>query len=690
MRTDNHFEILAPVGNTEMLTAAVRSGADAVYLGVQDFNARRNAENFTLQTLTDAVKYCHIRGVSVYLTLNILIGANEIEKAVNTAETAAKAGIDGIIAADLGLINILNTCLPELPIHASTQMTVHSPSALPYLHSLGIKRVVLSRELSRGQIREICAAAKKLDMETEVFVHGALCMCMSGQCLLSAVLGGRSGNRGLCAGPCRLPFKADGGTGYDLSLKDLSLLSHINELKDFGVTSFKIEGRMKRPEYVAAAVSALRDAADLGTVPQEKTDLLKNVFSRSGFTDGYYTGNIGSDMFGIRTKQDVTAANSAFAALHAIYRGERKAVPLTAEITVCKNKNICLTLYDGTNTVNVYGEVPDIAVNRPVTADTLEKAISKMGGTPYYIKNFTCRTDGGLAVSAAALNALRREGVEKLNEARATVSPCTALPFAPVFPSPKTVTPKFYLRLENAEQLPHDLTGVAAVSLPLESELSAAENACGRIPENIIKIVDIPRGIISEKAISERLQKFKALGFEYAACGNLAVIPLAESAGLKIIADFGLNVYNTHTAGLLNSLGAEITVLSPELLLENARKFGATQSAVIAYGRLPLMLTRNCPLRNGRNCTDCGGHGTITDRLGVEFPVRCRMGYCELLNSRPVWLADRINELTGIDYAVLYFTDETPTRVNEVLNSYRRADKPDVPHTRGLYYRGVE
>ena len=687
---NNHFEILAPVGNREMLTAAVRSGADAVYLGVQDFNARRNAENFTLDTLSEVVAYCHIRGVKVYLTLNILIGDKEMADAINTAAKAATAGIDAVIAADLGLITEIRRCLPELPVHVSTQATAHSPSALLPLKKLGVKRVVLSRELSKEQIKDICIQARTLGIETEAFVHGALCMSMSGQCLLSAMLGGRSGNRGLCAGPCRLPFKAKGGTGYDLSLKDLSLADHISELKELGINSFKIEGRMKRPEYVAAATSTLRSAVDFGAVPKESADLLKNVFSRSGFTDGYYTGNTGDHMFGIRTKDDVIAAGLSLADIHAIYRTERQSIPLTAEITVRKDESLVLSLCDGINNVTTYGEVPAEAINRPITADVLQKSISKLGGTPYYIENFSCRLDDGLAISAASLNRLRRECVEKLNIARAAIPTITANTFAAKKPAKRDIMPKLYLRLETAAQLPRDFNGVAAISLPLESNIAAIQAVINRIPKDVLKIADVPRGIALETAISERLVLFKELGFTHAACGNLAVIPLAQAAGLRVIADFGLNIYNSYSSEIAAEMGAEITVLSPELLLENAVRLNADESAIIAYGRLPLMLTLNCPLKNGRGCAECGGRGTLTDRLGVEFPVRCRMGFSELLNSRPIWLADRFKEMNGTDYAVLYFTDETPERVAAVLEAYRLGNAPDTAHTRGLYYRGVE
>ena len=267
-------EILAPVGNAEMLYAAVRAGADAVYLGLNNFNARRNAENFTLESLREAARYCHVRGVKVYLTFNIIIGDSELKEALELCVGAAEAGIDAVIVTDIGFAKLIKEAVPSLPIHASTQMTVHSPAALKRLKEMGFDRVVVSREMSREELGEFCEAAKKLNIEVEVFVHGALCMCISGQCLLSSMLGSRSGNRGLCAGPCRLPFGCDGGTGYDLSLKDQSLIPYLGELWDMGVASLKIEGRMKRPEYVASAVAACRQMLLEGKVSEELSKAL--------------------------------------------------------------------------------------------------------------------------------------------------------------------------------------------------------------------------------------------------------------------------------------------------------------------------------------------------------------------------------------------------------------------------------
>lgn len=328
-------EVLAPVGNEEMLKAAVRSGADAVYFGAQSFNARRNADNFNYTQLNAAIKYCLSYSVKAYLTLNIFVKDEEISAAIRLTQQAADFGIDGIIISDIGLADILSKICPSLPLHASTQLTIYSVSALPHLKKLGIKRIVLARELSSNQIDEITSAARRLDIETEAFVHGALCMSMSGQCYLSAMLGSRSGNMGLCAGTCRLPFAASGGTGNDLSLKDLCLLKYVKDFSKAGVTSLKIEGWMKRPEYVAAAVAAYKASVQEMDFSMQQ-EALKNIFSRSGFTAGYFENKKGRDMFAIRTKEDVKAANSALSDIHELYCNEHSCVGIDARLIIKK------------------------------------------------------------------------------------------------------------------------------------------------------------------------------------------------------------------------------------------------------------------------------------------------------------------------------------------------------------------
>ena len=679
---NNFCEILAPTGSWDMLVAAVRSGADAVYLGTKEFSARRNAENFGVYELKKAIEYCHIRGVKVYLTLNILIKEKELTAAFNLARDAHNLCIDGIIVEDLGLAKILREKIPQLKLHASTQMSVHSVSALPILKEMGFVRVVAAREMSKTDLITLCEKAKELEMEVEVFVHGALCMCLSGQCQLSAFLGQRSGNRGLCAGPCRLPFKAEKGTGYDLSLKDLSLLDYLSELKEMGVVSFKIEGRMKRPEYVAAAVTAARQSLDQGYIDVQIGETLRNIFSRQGFTDGYYTENLGRDMFGIRTKEDVVSADKAFPVLHELYRGERKSVPISVKAKIRKNIPIELTLSDGENTVKAQGEIPQRAKNKPVSYDDVLKNITKLGGTPYFDEGGGVCLDDGLFVSAGQLNELRRNAIEKLNVLRSENKNeiSNAEYEGSVFVS-NAKQPKLICRFENSSQIPEDLSGISAIIYPLENNPDISVSA--------EKIVDIPRGITSEALFTKRLEAFKENGFKTAMCGNLAAVEIAKKSGFNIIADTGLNIFNSESVKKAEEIGCRAVTLSYELSLEESRLQSNLPLGIIAYGNVPLMTFKNCPLKNGKGCEKCDKKGVLTDRMGIEFPVRCRMGYSEMLNSVPIWLADRKRDLNHLDFLTLNFTNESKEKAAEVIKAYKEGMTPDIKHTRGLYYRGT-
>jgi len=680
-------EILAPAGNMEMLVAAVRSGANAIYLGAESFSARRNAQNFSLSELKEAIEYCHIRAVRVYLALNILIKDSEFEDAYSLAQCAYNMGIDGIIVQDLGLARILHENIPDLKLHASTQMSVLSPAALKSLKQLGICQVVAGREMSKKELAALCEEARRLDMVVEVFVHGALCMSVSGQCLLSAFLGSRSGNRGLCAGPCRLPFKVEKGTGYDLSLKDLSLLEYLSELYEMGVSSFKIEGRMKRPEYVAAATFACRQALESGFVEEKLSNTLKNVFSRSGFTAGYYEAKLGKDMFGIRTKEDVLSADKAFPYLHEIYRNERQNVPVSVKAQILKDKPISLTLTDNDgNAVTVTGDLPQAAQNKPLTYENALKNLCKFGGTPYYDVGGGLQLDDGLFVPAGELNVLRRKACEKLDELRGNILP---KPDFSEYKSVKTgtvnvVVPKMVARFENAAQIPENVSDLAAIILPIEENPDIAEEI------SLPLIVDVPRAISDETALLNRLKLFKQKGFIAALCGNLSVVEIAKKAGLAPIADTGLNLANSEALKTAEDLKISAAVISAEQTIEQIKKLTSPiKKGIIAYGNIPLMLFRNCPVKNGTTCAKCNKNGVITDRLGVEFPIRCRAGYSEMLNSVPLWLADRKEDLSTLDFILLYFTRESKERAAEVISAYKNGSEPDVKHTRGLYYRGT-
>lgn len=678
------YEVLAPVGNNEMLIAAVRSGADAVYFGAKDFSARRNAENFGDFELENVIKYCHIRGVKAYLTLNILIKDSEMADALTLAQNAYNFGIDGVIVQDIGLARVLHKLLPDLPLHASTQMSIHTPAALPILKQMGFTQVVVAREMSLDDLKQFCIEAEKYNITVEAFVHGALCMSVSGQCLLSAYLGSRSGNRGLCAGPCRLPFKVENGTGYDLSLKDLSHLDYVNELYKIGVRSFKIEGRMKRPEYVAAATKACKTALQTGAVPTDLAETLKNVFSRSGFTSGYLENKLGCDMFGIRTKDDVVSADKAFPLLHEIYRNELQSVAVEVSFKAKKGEEIKLSLCDGENTVSVTGPVPDLAQNKAADEKSVLKNLNKFGGTPYFAEKLDITLDDGLFLPASVINDLRRQATEMLSEKRGR---CNRKKVDIIFGSdkPAEYMPKplkTYIRLENTDQIPTDLSGISAVIVPLEKDFS--------VIDGLKNIVEIPRGIISEKAIADRLNIYKQKGFDTALCGNLSAVSIAKSCGFNIMADTGLNIYNSNSLSAVADLEIGSAILSNEMLLSDAVAVNSPiEKGIISYGKIPLMLFKNCPIKNGKSCADCDKNNTINDRMGIEFPIRCRMGYSELLNSVPVWVLDKKQSMKNLDFELLYFTNEDKQRVAEVILAAKTEKQPDCKHTRGLFFRGV-
>ncbi len=675
-------EVLAPVGSPESLAGAVRSGADAVYIGAKQFSARRNADNFDDNDIRDTVRYCHIRGVKVYLALNIMIKQSELQAAFDTALTAYKCGVDAIIISDLGLASLIHKHIPDLQLHASTQMTVHSPACLPTLKELGFTRVVVSREMSKQELQEFCKAANEIGIEVEVFVHGALCMSVSGQCLLSSILGARSGNRGLCAGPCRLPFKAQGGTGYDLSLKDLCLYKYINELTEMGVASLKIEGRMKRPEYVSAATAACRQAVDNGFIEPKLFETLQNVFSRSGFTDGYYKGALGRDMFGIRTKDDVIAAGDTYSYLHELYRAERQSVSVKMQAEILRDKPIKLTITDGKNTVDAIGDIPQAAKNKALEKETVIDNLTKLGNTPYYCDTITVSLDNGLFVAASSLNALRRDAIEQLDSKRAVVAQNEYT--IPDFNSINNLNGKkqFIARFANVEQIPEKLGDIKSIILPYECEMPQIDGA--------EIIAELPRYIGNEAAVVKRLECLKQQGITAAYCANLSAVAIAKSLGFKVIGAMGLNASNNETIKTLNEIGVDIQMLSAEISVKEIKSISyVAPVGIFAYGRLPLMLTRNCPIKNGKSCAECDKKGTLVDRKGIEFPVMCRVGYSEMLNSAPLYMGDRLDEIPAVDYLLLYFTNETSDEINEIINSYNQNKKPTGEYTRNLYYRDL-
>lgn len=690
MGKSHSAEILAPAGTMDALTAAVRCGADAVYLGGKLLNARRNAANFDDETLKRAVHDCHERNVKVYLTLNTLVRDQELHDAEHMIALSCVCGVDALITQDLGVARLARECAPAMPLHASTQMSVQTLAGLYELQDLGFSRAVLPRELSLAEIRELAAHSP---IELEIFVHGALCMCVSGQCYLSAMLGSRSGSRGLCAQPCRLPFSAPGGTGYDLSLKDLSLIGRIRELNEAGVFSFKIEGRMKRPEYVAAAVTACRQALDKGETDEALSRQLQAVFSRSGFTDGYFTGKRGRAMFGIRGKEDVTAAAPVLKELSHLYEKEKPLVGVSFAFTM--KPGIPLTL-----TAEACGKIgtaqsdrlPEPALTHPLTEESIVRQISKCGGTPYYAETVRCDLAPGLSVPLSAVNALRRKALAELSRQLGGQAEKCFQPAAPQTACAHRTqghSPAFYARFSEAAQLPADYSAFSCIYLPLHTP---AETLKRLLSAGAPIAVEIPRGLFGrEAAVCQQLNTARQAGITAALAHTLGAVRMAREAGLIVHGGFGLNLFNTQSLEQAASLGIHQTTLSFELTLAQACALGGElPRGLVAYGSVPLMLTRNCPLANGTACTSCKKDGFLTDRKGIAFPVTCTDGYSELLNSRPIYLADRLSEIRNIDFLLLYFTRETPSECAEILKQYQSgAAAPAGAFTRGLSYRGV-
>ena len=685
---EKHTEILAPAGGEAQLRAAVLCGADAVYLGLRGFNARAGAENFDENTLPQTVGWCHARGVRVYVTLNTLVTDRELPQWLHSLDAVAAAGVDGVLVQDLGLARIIRQRYPTLPLHASTQMAIHNLAGARLLEEMGFAQVVLARELSKEEIAAICAGTS---MRCEVFVHGALCMSVSGQCYLSSVLGERSGNRGRCAQPCRLDFKSH-GRGYALSLKDLTLTDRLRELEALGVASFKIEGRLKRPEYVAAAVTVCRQSL-AGEVPDLET--LQSVFSRSGFTDGYYTARRDLTMFGTRTREDAAAAAAVLGKLSALTRNEVGRLPVDMVLTMAPGEPATLAVTDGTHRVEVAGEVPQTALTRPTDEELARRALEKCGGTPFYLQNLTCHIGEGLMLPLSALNRLRAAALTALAEARSVVVPYPQAPAAAgelAGRARPAGAPRLGCRLAAAAQMtPAIRRGSGRLSLPLH-ELAERPELLETGAERWVAELPAFCAPQQEEAVMRALRKLKEQGLTAALCGNMGSLLMAREAGLRIIGDYGLNIINSPAAQQAAALGCDEITLSFECERNAARNIDSPiPIGVIAYGRLPLMLLRNCPGKTAAGCGDCRGINHITDRRGEDFPLQCQnRQYTHLLNPRPLFLSDRLPEWDFCDFLTLRFTTETPAECDEVLKMYQTGAAPAGSFTRGLYYRTLK
>ncbi|MGN0650943.1 MAG: U32 family peptidase [Oscillospiraceae bacterium] len=678
-------EVLAPCGSMESLAAALNTGADAVYVGLKEFSARKNAENFSVDELREACRECHRRGVRVYVTVNTLVYDDELALLAECIKSAAECGADGLIIQDFAAAELAKAICPEMERHASTQMTLNSVQGVLAAERAGFSRVVLGRELSLEQIRHI---AEQTSAELEVFVHGALCVSISGQCYMSSVFGGRSGNRGLCAQPCRLDFSC-GERHSVISLKDSSVIEHLCELAEVGVTSFKIEGRMKRPEYVAAACDSCVKALHGEEYDAER---LVGIFSRGGLTDGYFTGDM-SNMQGTRGKEDVEASAKAMNGIKALYKDEYKRFSADISAVVRAGEPITAKAAACGVTVSASAEIPQAAVNSPTGADEVISRLSKLGGTQFFAGSVTANTEEGLRVSAAALNGLRRELCEKLdsevlkyNTPDYTVNTADA---AAIVRSLPAYAPKgFALRAEvyTAQQLKQ------AIELPFERIYAPIRLLDENTPEKD-RIIVLPPLFLAdcEDEVTARLARLKKLGFTRGAAHTLGHAGMLLESGYEVSGTYRLNVLNSLSAAHYERMGLSDLTLSFEGTVQKLSEIrGNIPHGILAYGRIPLMAMRRCPVCDGAPCgkfpEGCGK--SVKDRRGNDMPVLCGGNYVELLNPDLLIMSDRQDALKRFDFALLKFTDES--ELSPVVEMYLNNGKPKGGLTRGLYYRGAE
>ena len=735
---DKNIEILAPVGSMEALYAAIQNGANAVYLGGKLFSARQYANNFDLEELKLAVEYAHIRNVKVYVTVNILIDDKEIKEALDFVKYLYEIDVDGLIIQDLGLIYLIRKMFPDLELHGSTQMTINNLPGALFLEELGLKRVVLAREVPLEEARYIY---ENSNIELEGFIHGALCVCYSGQCLMSSIIGGRSGNRGRCAQPCRMPYsiidynnkniisdKLD--KKYIISPRDLNTIEYIDDITNSGIISLKIEGRMKRPEYVATIVKNYRKALDFGPEsisPENKEDILQ-IFNRD-FTKGIMLGDFGRNFTSIeRPDNRGVASDELLEKAKVSYQEENIKYPINLKMVVSIGKPAILHINHGQLNISVESEdIVDRAKNLPLTKTRIIEQLSKLNDTVYYIDNIDIDLEDGAFMSLSEINSLRRKGVEKLNEVRKNFNNRKEIDrdkyknfLKKCFEhkrekskSKRNISIKVsnrqqfeQLNIDKLDRLYIDFYENLDEIIPKvkaknkEVYLFTSKILYRKDLDKLIEIINLNNHLLDGISISN-IGTFKAI---------------KNNFDINIHGDIGLNIFNSFTAKVLKKQGIDSVTLSPELnmgQIENINK-DYNSYETIGYGYLPLMTMKYCPMSIIKNCKDdskCNscpyreGYG-LRDRMNVDFYMERKNGITTIYNSVPLMILDSLDTIydIGVDTIRLDFTFEknnireiqeiyydyakgiiSKINVDKFLEEYR--NKNDI--TRGHYFRGV-
>lgn len=691
------IELLAPAGNFECLIAAVQSGADAVYISGTNFGARSYADNFDESALEKAIDYCHVRNVKVYVTVNTLVLDNETQELCEYLLFLAKIGVDAIIVQDMGVLKIAQEIVPELPVHASTQMTIHNADGVETLKKFGVRRVVLSRELSIEQIRKI---SEGTDVELEVFAHGALCMCYSGQCLLSSIIGSRSGNRGKCAQPCRLQYSVNDSKqkAFYMSLKDLCSLKHLPALIDAGVASFKIEGRMKGPAYVSAVVGIYRKYIDnpVQRIDCRDIELLDTIFNRGGLTDGYLTGNKGVEMFALNKPENPyrKGSNALEKELLASVAKETVKKKLNAEVIIKENQMPVMKVDDGKVFVQyVHDNLPQKAVKSAISEETVVLQMKKTGGTPFEFSNISVQMDDGLFIAAGELNKIRRETLEKFSSELIKYFKREITEVKQEQISGKEFDNYSYVcEVTTIEQLK------AVVDMPFDKfyiplwVIEKSHDITDKIKNKAVIVLPAILTDIQQNIVISKCLKLLESGYNGVMINNISLVD--KFKGYNVYGGFRLNVFNSYSIGFLNNMSLKAIELSPELTLKQIKDMAKTAPVqVMVYGRLPIMVTENCIIKNGDTCP-CNGNNSITDRMGMRFPVIKDGDICRsvILNCKKTFMAfdmDKIKK-AGVNYFRIYFTDETAEECEKICDTFLfGGDFRPADFTNGHFFKGV-
>lgn len=747
------LELLAPAGSLKTLKAVIHAGADAVYLGGSMFGARAYANNFNEEELLEAIRFGHIHGRKIILAVNTLLKEYELGQLYDYLHPYYEAGLDAVIVQDMGVMEFIKTHFPNLPIHTSTQMTITNVEGARLLKEQGVERVVTAREMSLEEIQRI---HDEVGVELESFIHGALCYCYSGQCLFSSIIGGRSGNRGRCAQPCRLSYEVLQGekslTGHHatpiLSLKDMCTLPFLYELADHGVYSFKIEGRMKTPEYAAGVVSIYRKYMDSyldgSRIPVEKKDIraLLELGNRGGFTNGYYYHHNDSDML----SGESASHNKSEGVLQDNIRREYVDIELKEKIKgkLILNKECPakIEVQYGKIKVSYQGDMVLVAQNRPLTKEVVTEKITKTGNTPFVFENLEVTMDDDIFMPVNQLNQLRRGALEALEEALLKPYERT-LPELVETSSAETdrqttgnaikekqisrqslsqtsgqqsadSSTEVRVLIEDAEQLPAVLKADFVDTVYLDCMLYTRENLLRKLSEDIDRVHASGKkafyvfpfifrqqtSLFYEKIMPE-LKKLPLDGIMVRSLDEIAFVKEWGNGNWQMVSDSNLYTYSNEAAEYFYRLGMIQDTIPVELNRKEILRRENSRSEMIIYGRLPLMITAQCIHKNTLGCMHQPKVLNLKDRYSVHFPVKnfCSECYNVIYNSLPVCLFKEDVTVKKIAPAAvrLSFTTETEEETEQILTIYGDIYKNGgilgqmpMECTNGHFKRGVE